>query len=127
MAIIGHGVDLIECRRIAESIERFGDAFLNRVLTPAEREYVGRKRNPVPHVAGRFAAKEAILKVIGTGWRGRIAWTDIEVLNNELGQPQVTLTGQVARHVEQLGIKSILLSITHTAEAAVASAIGQDE
>jgi len=127
MAVIGHGVDLIECERIRRSVERFGQVFLNRILTADEQEYVNRKKDPIPHIAGRFAGKEAILKVIGTGWRGSIAWTDMEILNDELGRPVVRLSGQVARQAEQLGIKRVLVSISHTRGHAVASAIGEDQ
>ncbi len=124
MSILGHGIDLVECSRIAKVLENHGQRFLNRVLTPAERELAKRYKAPVPFIAGRWAAKEAILKMIGTGWRGKIAWTDMEILPDELGQPSVTLTGETARIAEQKGIKRVLLSITHTGNHAVASAIG---
>ena len=74
-------------------------------------------------MAGRFAAKEAILKLMGTGWRGKIAWTDIEVVNNPAGQPEVTLTGEVKKIADQLGIEHVSVSITHTANFAIASAV----
>ncbi len=81
-------------------------------------------KNPLPHIAGRFAAKEAVLKAIGTGWRGQIAWTDIEILNNTAGQPHVSLSGHTEKVARGLGITRILLSITHTNKNAAASAIG---
>jgi holo-[acyl-carrier protein] synthase len=124
MRIVSHGIDLIECDRIARMMQQYPERFLNRILTEAEREVVATKRNPVPHVAGRFAAKEAILKVLGTGWRGQISWRDMEVLSNSAGAPQVSLTGECARVAERLGITQILLSITHTSHVASASAIG---
>jgi len=124
MSILGHGIDLIECDRIAKVMENHGQRFLNRVLTPAERERAKRYKYPVPFIAGRWAAKEAILKMIGTGWRGQIAWTDMEILPDELGQPHVTLSGETARIAGEKGITRVLLSITHTNEYASASAIG---
>ncbi len=123
MSILGHGIDLIECDRIAKVLENHGQRFLHRVLTPAERELAGKYKNPVPFIAGRWAAKEAILKMIGTGWRGKIAWTDIEVINNAMGQPEVTLTGEVKNIAEKLGISHVSVSITHTANFAIASAV----
>lgn len=124
MSILGHGIDLAECGRIARMVESHGERFLDRVLTPAEQELTRPLRNPIPFIAGRWAAKEAILKLIGTGWRGRIAWTDMEILPDELGQPHVTLTGETARIATEKGITSVLLSITHTRNHAAASAIG---
>ncbi len=123
MRIVSHGIDLIECDRIARMMERYPEGFLGRILTEAERVYVGGKKNPVPHVAGRFAAKEAILKVLGTGWRGKIAWTDIEITNDAAGSPRVALSGECAEVASRRGIAEILLSITHTPNYAAASAI----
>ena len=74
-------------------------------------------------LAGRFAAKEAVLKLVGTGWRGKIAWTDIEIINNPAGQPEVTLRGEVETIAERLGITHVSISITHTANFAIASAV----
>ena len=126
MSIVGHGIDLIECARIAKVFENHGERFLDRVLTPAEQERAKQYKDPVPFIAGRFAAKEAILKMIGTGWRGGIAWTDMEVLPDSRGRPVVTVTGETARLAGKLGIQRILLSITHTEHHAAASAIGTD-
>jgi len=124
MNVVAHGIDLVECERIATMVERHGDRFLDRVLTAAERAYVERHKLPTPHIAGRFAAKEAILKVLGTGWRGKIAWRDIEVLNDANGRPDVSLSGECAAIAARVGIKQVLISITHTDHHAVASAIG---
>ena len=124
MNVVAHGIDLVECDRIASILERHQDRFLNRILTEAERNRARRFRHAVPHIAGRFAAKEAVFKVLGTGWRGEICWSDIEILNDGLGQPHVTLTGECARVAERLGIAKILLSITHTDHYASASALG---
>ena len=127
MTILGHGVDLAECSRIAKVMANHRRRFLDRVLTPAEQERAGLYRNPIPFITGRWAGKEAILKMIGTGWRGKISWTDMEILPNELGQPCVTLTGETARLAAKLGITRVLLSITHTEHYAMASAIGVGE
>ncbi|NLX23871.1 MAG: holo-ACP synthase [Phycisphaerae bacterium] len=127
MKIVAQGIDLIECARIREIWERHADRFLDRLLTPDEVRHVQRYKNAVPSLAGRFAAKEAILKVLGTGWRGQIAWRDMEILNNANGQPHVTLSGESQRVAAQLGITRILISITHTEHYAAASAIGVSE
>jgi len=124
MKIIALGIDLIECSRIEHTWRQHPERFLARILTPAERAYCEGKKNPVPHIAGRFAAKEAILKVMGTGWRGQIAWTDIEVTNDSAGQPYVVLSGHTREVAHGLGITQIHLSITHTQNYAAASAIG---
>lgn len=124
MTIVGHGIDLIECERIGHILRDHPDRFLDRILTPAERAYCERMKDPVPHIAGRFAAKEAILKVLGTGWRGPISWTDIEVINDQAGQPHVTLSGPTAEIAASKGITKVLISITHTANYGAASAIG---
>ena len=123
MEIIAHGIDLVDCPRIEQMMQRHGERFLRRVFTPAEQAYAEKSKNTVEKFAGRFAAKEAILKLMGTGWRGKIAWTDIEITNNAAGQPEVTLTGEVKKIAEGLGIGHISISITHTANFAIASAV----
>ncbi len=127
MSIVAHGIDLVECDRIADMLDKHRDRFLKRVLTPAEIERAEQYKRPVSFVAGRWAAKEAILKMIGTGWRGKIAWTDMEILPNDLGEPIVTLSGETARRAEACGITRVMLSITHTKQYAAASAIGIHE
>jgi len=127
VSIVGHGIDLVDCQRLRRALELHGERFLARVLTERERAYVLSKRDSVPHLAGRFAAKEAILKVLGTGWRGQIAWTDMEIVNDANGQPVVKLSGQCARIAEDKGITRILVSITHTSSHAAATAIGVRE
>src|SRR4026207_1604590 len=88
MPILGHGIDIVETRRIADLLENHGERFLGRCSPPAEREYCYRNtKRHIEHLAGRFAAKEAVLKVLGTGWRGGIAWTDIEILPEPSGPP----------------------------------------
>lgn len=123
MEIVAHGIDLVDCPRIEDMIKRHSERFVNRVFTKAEQAYAEANRNNVEKLAGRFAAKEAILKLMGTGWRGKIAWTDIEVINNDVGQPEVTLSGEVRKIADKLGIKHISVSITHTANFAIASAV----
>jgi holo-[acyl-carrier protein] synthase len=123
MELIAHGIDLVDCPRIEQMMQRHGERFLKRIFTVSEQAYAEASRNMVEKLAGRFAAKEAILKLMGTGWRGKIAWTDIEIINNAVGQPEVTLEGEVKEIAEKLGIGHISISITHTANFAIASAV----
>jgi holo-[acyl-carrier protein] synthase len=123
MEIIAHGIDLVDFPRLEQMIERHGQRFVDRVFTAAEQTYARSRRNTVETYAGRFAAKEAVLKLVGTGWRGKIAWTDIEVTNNGAGQPCVTLSGEVKEIADRMKIEQITLSITHTANFAIASAV----
>jgi len=127
MEIVAHGIDLVDCPRIEEMIKRHGERFIRRVFTAAEQAYAEANKNEIEKLAGRFAAKEAILKLMGTGWRGKIAWTDIEIINNSTGQPEVTLDGEVKKIADKLGIKHISVSITHTANFAIASAVALSE
>ncbi|MHC4073564.1 MAG: holo-ACP synthase [Planctomycetota bacterium] len=123
MGIIAHGIDLVDCPRIGQMVQRHGERFVKKVFTAAEQAYAAKNKNEIEKLAGRFAAKEAVLKLMGTGWRGKIAWTDIEIINNAAGQPQVTLDGEVKRIAGELGIDHISVSITHTANFAIASAV----
>jgi holo-[acyl-carrier protein] synthase len=127
MEIVAHGIDLVDFPRIEEMIKRHGERFLNKVFTPAEQAYAEANKNGMEKLAGRFAAKEAVLKLMGTGWRGKIAWTDIEIVNNPAGQPEVALCGEVKKIADKLGIKHISISITHTANFAIASAVALTE
>jgi holo-[acyl-carrier protein] synthase len=120
-------VDLVDCQRLQEAIQRHGNRFLDRIYTPAEQGYCLGKKNELQHLAGRFAAKEAVLKVLGTGWRDGISWTDIEVLNLPSGQPTVKLSGRCREVADELGLASILISISHIQTHAIASAIGVTE
>jgi holo-[acyl-carrier protein] synthase len=127
MNIKAHGIDVIDCHRLQESIDRHGERFLERVFTEGEREYsLGRKR-AIEHLAGRFAAKEAVLKVLGTGWTQGIAWTDVEVFREDSGQPRIRLSGRCKQLADVMGLTDILISITHTETQAFASAIGVGE
>jgi len=123
MQIVAHGIDLVDFPRIEEMIKRHGECFLNKVFTPAEQAYAQANKNGTEKLAGRFAAKEAILKLMGTGWRGKIAWTDIEVLNDPAGRPEVILSGEVRKLADELGIEHVSVSITHTGNFAIASAV----
>lgn len=127
MEIVAHGIDLVDFPRIEAMIERHGKRFIQRVFTAAEQAYAEANKNGIEKLAGRFAAKEAVLKLMGTGWRGKIAWTDVEVINNSSGQPEVTLGGEVKKIAGKLGIKHISISITHTANFAIASAVALTE
>jgi holo-[acyl-carrier protein] synthase len=125
MPILGHGIDIVETARIRRSVEEHGQRFLDRVYTPAEQRYCERNvKRYFEHLAGRFAAKEAVLKVLGTGWRGGIAWTDIEILPEPSGQPKLTLSGECLRIATSIGISRWHVSISHIETHATASAIG---
>jgi len=124
--ILGTGVDLAEVSRIKASIERFGEKFIRRIYTPAEIAYVERKANKYQRYAARFAAKEAGMKAIGTGWRRGVTWQDFEVANLPSGKPTLLLHGVAADFAGKLGVKNISLSITHTAELGMAHVILED-
>ncbi len=125
MPIVGHGIDIVETSRIKRMVEQHAEHFLNRVFTPGEQAYAARNpKRMYEHLAGRFAAKEAVLKVLGTGWRGGIAWTDIEVLKEVSGQPKIALTGECARIAMEQDIHRWHISISHIETHATASAIG---
>jgi holo-[acyl-carrier protein] synthase len=124
MRIVGHGIDLVETDRIGRMLNDHGQRFLERCFTPGERAYACDKKRMIEHLAGRFAAKEAILKVLGTGWRDGIAWTDAEVLREESGKPTVKLHGKCELVAAELGITQWWISISHIRTHAIASAIG---
>lgn len=121
--IIGMGVDIAEVRRVQAAIERRGEPFLRRVFTQREREYCERFRNKYERYAGRFAAKEAAMKALGTGWRRGVKWTDFEVVREPSGRPGIALHGEAKGFAGRLGVRHIALSITHTAEQALAQVI----
>ena len=125
--IVGLGTDIVSVERIRALLASHDERFLHRCFTPAEQEYCARSdKRHVEHLAGRFAAKEAILKVLGTGLRQGISWTDIEVLPNALGKPVVTLTGEAANVSLSLSITTWHVSISHIDTHATATAIGED-
>ncbi len=127
MRIIAHGIDMVSCSRLEAVLERHGQKFLDRVFTPVEQEYCRDRKRRIEHLAGRFAAKEAVLKVLGTGWRSGIAWTDVEVRNEPSGAPRVLLYGECRRLADQMRIAGVLISISHVETHAIASAIGLAE
>ena len=127
MKPIAHGVDMVACSRLQEMIDRHGKRFLERVFTEVELGYCQGRKRQIEHLAGRFAAKEAVLKVLGTGWKDGIKWTDIEVRNEPSGQPRVTLSGQCRIIADEQGLTEILISISHIDTHAIASAIGVRE
>ncbi len=118
--ICGTGVDLAEVPRIRASIERFGAKFVERVYTPAEIAYVERKANKYERYAARFAAKEAGMKAIGTGWRHGVRWQDFEVANLPSGKPTLRFHGVAEQVARKLGVRAVSLSLTHTKEYGVA-------
>jgi len=121
--ILGTGVDLAEVSRIRAAIARYGHRVTERIFTPEEIAYVERKANRFERYAGRFAAKEAGMKAIGTGWRRGVRWQDFEVTNLPSGRPTLKLHGEAARIARELGVRAISLSITHTAELGMAHVI----
>ncbi len=121
--IVGTGVDLAEVDRIRESIERFGEKFLKRIYTEREIAYVERKANKYERYAARFAAKEAGMKAIGTGWRKGVRWQDFEVVNLPSGRPTLKLHGVAAEFAARLGVTNVQLSLTHTAQSGLAYVI----
>jgi len=123
MQIVGLGTDIVEIPRIASMVERHGDSFLLRTYSSEEIEYCQTKKNAAQHFAGRWAAKEAVMKSFGTGFIKGIHWTEIEVVTQASGRPIVRLSGDTARFAADLGVDQIQLSISHGKEYAVATAI----
>ncbi|MGH7245063.1 MAG: holo-ACP synthase [Phycisphaerales bacterium] len=126
MPIVGHGIDLASVDRIREMIVDHGERFLERVFTAVERETASKHSGDTKraeHLAGRFAAKEAALKALGTGWRDGIAWTDVEILNQPSGAPTLHLHGKAGEIARSLQTKSMHVSISHAAGVATASVI----
>ena len=121
--ILGTGLDLVEVARIAEIAGRHGRRFLDRVFTPAELDYCMGKAAREQHLAGRFAAKEAVFKALGTGWAGGVSWKLVEVISAESGLPEVRLSGRAAERLAGMGGRAVHLSITHTRGLAAASAV----
>lgn len=121
--ILGIGTDICECRRIGDMIARHGDLFLDRVFTSAEKSYCLPHKASTVHFAGRWAAKEAALKALGTGWARGIGWADLEVCHGPGGRPRLQLHGAAAEVARQLGISEIMISISHTDDLATAFAV----
>src|SRR5438552_5411225 len=121
------GVDIAEVERIQGAIERHGEVFLRRVYTTREREYCEKFKNKYERYAGRFAAKEAAMKALGTGWSRGVRWVDVEVVRQSGGRPTVLLQGEAAKVASALGVERVALSITHTAAQAFAQVIFEGE
>jgi holo-[acyl-carrier protein] synthase len=121
--IVGTGIDIAEVDRIAASIARFGRRFTERIFTPDEIHYCESKANKAERYAGRFAAKEAAMKAIGTGWSRGVSWQDVEVTRVPGGRPTVTFHSKAAEFFHRLGAVRAHLSITHTKEHAMAQVI----
>lgn len=121
--VLGHGIDLVECQRIEESLKNFGDRFLDRIYLPSERLYAASHVNSLPHYAARFAAKEAVSKAFGTGIGEVIGWKDIEVVRLENGQPTIQLHGNGLKLFKKKNGLRLLISLTHTEHYAMASVL----
>lgn len=122
--IIGLGTDIVEISRIAQMIERHGEHFLNRIYTTDEITYCQKRKHSYEAFAGRWAAKESVMKVLGTGFIKGIGWQDIEVLSQQSGKPVVHLRGSTSEFADQLGISEVLITISHCRTYATATAIG---
>lgn len=124
MHIYGHGIDIVENKRIVHMLEQHPESFLSRCYTNKEIEYAqSMQRRYIERLAGRFAVKEAVLKAIGTGWRNGIAWTDMEILPDHLGKPLLIVSGKLAGIADDNSISQWLISLSHTEHYAVGSAI----
>jgi len=124
--IAGTGIDAVEIGRIRHSAERFGKRFLDRIYLEAEQAYCMRKRNAAESLAARFAAKEAAAKALGTGISQGVSWLEIEVVRETSGRPSLRFHGRAAEIAGRLGVVRIALSLTHTAEMAMASVVLED-
>jgi holo-[acyl-carrier protein] synthase len=122
MNIIGIGMDATDLPRVADLVERYGDRFLRRVFTEGEIAYCTKRRDPVPHLAGRFAVKEAAMKALGTGQSRGVTWKDIEVVRAG-GPPKLKLGGGAARRATQIGVTQSLVTITHSRSLALAQVV----
>jgi len=124
--IVGSGIDLVEIARIQHSVDRYGDRFLDRVYTQAEKAYCMRKRNAAESLAARFAAKEAGAKALGTGISQGVNWLEIEVVREPSGRPGLQFHGRAAGRAESMGVRNAALSLTHTGALAMASVVLED-
>lgn len=125
MSVVAHGIDLVEIERIERMEREHAERFIDRCFSLAERDGADeRPKRRHEFLAGRFAAKEAVLKALGSGWSGGIRWTDVEVVNERSGRPVVRLEGEAARIAAQQGVTEWVISISHTAGLAMASVIG---
>jgi holo-[acyl-carrier protein] synthase len=123
MKVIALGLDLVEVARIRDLLERHGERFKARTFTKAEQTYCDSQAEPAMHYAARFAAKEAVAKALGTGFAEGVGWADIEVARAESGQPSIALHDGAAERAQQIGIQQVLVTLTHTRDAAAASVV----
>lgn len=121
--IVGTGIDIAEVPRVGQAIERFGERFLQRIFTPGEIRYCDSKANRIERYAARFAAKEAAMKALGTGWSHGVRWRDCEVMRAPGGRPTMVFHGRAGEFAAKLGVKNAALSLSHTAEQAIAQVI----
>ncbi len=127
MPILGTGIDIVECLRIAQMIERHGELFITRVYTDHEIEYCSARKAATQHYAGRWAAKEAVLKALGTGWRRGISWRDIEIRNDKSGAPTVRLRGGARDVMKAADVARLHVTISHCRSFAVAYVVAEGE
>ena len=127
MPIVSLGMDLMQISRLEQALERRGTRFLERIFTPGERAYCERRKARVTHYAGRYAVKEAVMKVLGTGWARGVRWIDIEVTRAPGAAPEVVLHGRSAEIAAARGIARIHITITHDADIAAAVAVGEKD
>ncbi len=120
--VVGIGVDIVEVRRIERALSN-GSSMVERVFTPREIEYCNEHKNRFQHFAGRFAAKEAALKALGTGWSSGIRWKDVEVTNGEMGRPELRLHGKAREIYDESGAARPMVTITHAEQYAVAMVV----
>jgi holo-[acyl-carrier protein] synthase len=123
MSIIGIGIDLVDCGRIENSIERFGERFLKRVFTEGEIAYSQSMKFPARHLAARFAAKEALSKAFGTGIGKAMGWRDLDVQKKESGEPFVVLSGGAEKMAQERGVEKVWISLSHTEQSGMATII----
>jgi holo-[acyl-carrier protein] synthase len=121
--IVGLGVDVIEIRRIRQALQHQGQRFIRRVFTSAEQEFCETRRDPAPHYAVRFAAKEALFKALGTGWAKGLSWQDVEVVRREENAPILVLSRAAEKQSRELGTRSIHVSLSHSDDSALAVVI----
>ncbi len=119
--VFGIGIDIIEIDRIKESVDKYGNSFLNKIYTPTELEYCLNKANKYQHLAARFAAKEAVFKALSTGWNKEVGWKDIEIYNEPNGMPLVKLKGEVQSFLSNG--KSLKISMSHSRDYVTCVAI----
>lgn len=121
--ILGLGIDIIDTPRVKKIADEYGEDFIVKIFTDSEIDYCRSKNNPEINFGARFAAKEALLKALGTGLRGDINWKDIEIMNDSLGKPSIKLNGKAAESSNKLGVTRVTVSLSHTKDYAVAVVI----